>query len=410
VTAAPAPPDPPTARERRIVWTVAMIQLLNILDFMMVMPLGDDFAQAVGIARSDMGYVSGAYTAAAFTAGVVGSRFLDRFDRRRVLLVAMIGLAAGTALGGFATGLGSMIAARIIAGLFGGPATSISLAIIADVVPVARRGRAMAVVMAGFSVASILGLPAGLALARLGSWRIPFFAIAALVVVGWVIAARVLPAVRGHLDGPGRRHTPMRELLGRREIQLGLLTGVLVMMSVFVIVPNIPAYLLRNLGFPRAYYELLYLGGGVAALIALQLGGRWIDRAGTLPPMATGTGLAIIALASGFVVEPPWLPIPVVFVIFMCSAPLRGVAQSTLATRLPAVPTERAQYMSLQSAAQHAAMTFGAFLSAGILTTDPVANTIEPVWAIAALAIGLAAVAPLALVAAERALRRRGPA
>jgi predicted MFS family arabinose efflux permease len=402
-----APPGPgPTPRERRIVWTVAMVQLINMLDFMMVMPLADDFAQSLDIDRSHIGYVSGAYTGAAFAAGLIGSRFLDRFDRRSALLVAMFGLAIGTALGGVATGLGTLIFARVIAGLFGGPATSLSLAIVADVVPVERRGRAMGVVMAGFSVSSVLGLPAGLALARLGSWRMPFFVIAGLAVVVALVASRILPSVRAHLDGPKRRYTPMRELLARREIQLGLLTGVLVMWSVFIIVPNIPTYLLRNLGFPRKHYELLYAAGGAAALVALQIGGRWIDRAGTLPVMTAGTAIAVTALASGFLVEPPAFPIPLVFILFMCSAPLRGAAQSTLATRLPA-PNERAQYMSLQSAVQHAAMTAGAVVSSAILVADPTTSEIEPMWKIAAIAIGVAALAPIALAAAERALRRR---
>jgi predicted MFS family arabinose efflux permease len=404
--AVPAPPSGPTSRERRIVWTVAMVQLINILDFMMVMPLGDDFAQSLDIERSHIGYVSGAYTGAAFLAGLIGSRFLDRFDRRPALLVAMFGLALGTALGGLATGLWTLILARVVAGLFGGPATSLSLAIVADIVPVERRGRAMGIVMAGFSVASVLGLPAGLALARVGSWRMPFFVIAGLAVVVGLVAMRTLPPVRAHLDGPKRRHTPMLELLARREIQLGLLTGVVMMFSVFIIVPNISTYLLRNLGFPRAHYELLYAAGGAAALITLQIGGRWIDRAGTLPVMTAGTAIAITAIATGFLVTPPALPIPIVFVLFMCSAPLRGASQSTLATRLPA-PSERAQYMSLQSAIQHAAMTAAAIVSSAILSADPVTDKIYPMWVIAAVAIALAALAPVALAAAERALRRR---
>lgn len=392
--------------ESRIVWIVALVQLVNVLDFMIVMPLGDDFAKALAIPQEDVGFVAGAYTAAAFVSGLAGARFLDRFDRKRVLLFAMIGLAGGTLLGGMAVGLGSMIAARVIAGLFGGPATATSLAIVADVVPVERRGRAMAIVMAGFSVASVIGLPAGLMLARQGSWRTPFFAIAGLVLVVLAFAAWVMPRLRGHLERRTQRRTPALELLRRPEIAWGLATAGLVMFSVFSIVPHIPSYLINNLGFPREHYEVLYLTGGVLSFATLQLAGRWVDRAGSLPVITAGTVVALVSIGTGFLTPTPLLPVVVFFTLFMMSGSLRGVAQSTLASKLPA-PSERAQYMSLQSAVQHAAATLGAFVTAALLTTDPTTRAITPMWVVALLGIATAAFVPLALGAAERALRRR---
>ena len=390
--------------ERRVVWTVALVQLMNVLDFMIVMPLGDDFSKALDIPQSDTGYVAGAYTLAAFVSGVVGARFLDRFCRKKVLLVAMAGLALGTILCGFAVGLGSMIAARIVAGLFGGPATATSLAIVADVVPVERRGRAMAVVMAGFSVASVVGLPLGLMLARQGSWRTPFFVIGGLVAATLLLVA-TLPALVGHLERKAR-HTPSLELLARPEIALGLATTGCVMISVFAIVPHIPSYLINNLEFPRDRYELLYLAGGVVSFATLQISGRLVDRHGSLPVIIAGTIVALTAVGTGFLREPPFVPVVVSFVLFMASGSLRGVAQSTLATRLPA-PHERAQFMSLQSAVQHAAATVGAFLTAALLTTDPLTKHVSPMWAVALFAMVTAAAAPICLAATERILRRR---
>lgn len=400
--------DSATPLERRVIWTVAMIQLINVMDFMMVTPLGEDFSRALAIDPSNIGYVTGAYTAAAFTGGLLGARILDRFDRKPPLILAMLGLACGTLLGGFARGLGSMVLARVVAGAFGGPATSLSLAIIADVVPVHRRGRAMATVMAAFSVASVLGIPAGLILARAGSWRMPFFVIAGLAVVGTLVAARLLPSVRGHLDGPKHRHTPMVELIRRPEIAYGLATGAVVLFSVFIVVPNIPTYLMRNLHFPRDHYELLYLAGGAVSFITLQISGRWMDRTTPIKVMLTGTALSIAAIALGFMGD-AMIPIPVVFMLFMSSGSFRGLAQQTLASRLPE-PSERAQYMSLQSALQHAAMTAGAFASSMILTEDKATGRIAPVWVIGGIAIALAAIAPALLQATVVALARRDAA
>lgn len=402
--------------ERRIVWTVALVQLMSILDFMIVMPLGDDFSKALAIPPSDVGFVAGAYTAAAFAAGLIGAQFLDRFCRKRVLMVSVLGLGIGTVMCGFATGLGSLIAARLVAGLFGGPATATSLAIVADVVPLERRGRAMAVVMSGFSVASVVGLPLGLMLARQGSWRTPFFVIGGMMIGVLALVAVSMPTLVGHLERKAR-HTPARELLARPEIALGLATTGLVMFSVFSIVPHIPTYLINNLGFPRARYELLYLAGGAVNFALLQVAGRWTDRRGSVRVMIVGSVASVGSLAIGFLFEPPlgtdWFtgaarftPIVASFVLFMASGAFRGVAQSTLATRLPA-PNERAQFMSLQSAVQHASATLGSFATASLMTTDAVTKTIEPMWLVTVVAIAGAIAAPICLAAAERVLARK---
>src|SRR3954468_6244256 len=138
---------PKQVSEGKLLFLLASVQFVNVLDFMMVMPLGPDFAKALAIPTSHLGYIGGSYTASAAVSGMVGSLFLDRFDRRKALAVALLGLVLGTALGGFATGLPPLILARGVAGAFGGPATSLSLAILADVIPLERRGRAMGVVM-----------------------------------------------------------------------------------------------------------------------------------------------------------------------------------------------------------------------------------------------------------------------
>jgi len=158
--------EPRPHSESSIVWLIAAVQFINILDFVMVMPMGPDFAKALHFPESKIGAVAGAYTAAAAISGLAGSFFLDRFDRRKALVLSLIGLALGTLAGGLATGLPSLMAARALAGVFGGPATSLSFSIIADVVPNERRGKAMGIVMGAFGAASVLGVPAGLMMAQ----------------------------------------------------------------------------------------------------------------------------------------------------------------------------------------------------------------------------------------------------
>src|SRR4029077_5516658 len=131
-------------------------------------------------------------------------------DRRNALALALLGLACGTAAGGLAFDLPSLLAARGVAGLCGGPATSLALSIIADEIPPERRGRALGAVMGAFSAASVVGVPIGLELARhpeLGGWRLPFFTTATLGVMVTLSAFATLPPLRRHLQG-GRATRP----------------------------------------------------------------------------------------------------------------------------------------------------------------------------------------------------------
>jgi predicted MFS family arabinose efflux permease len=244
--------EPRPSTESSVVWLIAAVQFINILDFVMVMPMGPDFAKALHFSESKIGAVAGAYTAAAAISGLAGSFFLDRFDRRKALLLSLIGLSLGTLAGGLATGLPSLMAARALAGLFGGPATSLSFSIIADVVPTERRGKAMGIVMGAFGAASVLGVPLGLVMAQYISWRAPFVAVAVAGGLTVLRTALLLPPMRGHLTAAaGRAPATIASLLANPLVLASYTMTAVVMMSGFIINPKISSYLQENLGFPR---------------------------------------------------------------------------------------------------------------------------------------------------------------
>jgi predicted MFS family arabinose efflux permease len=394
--------------ERALLFLVGAVQFVNVLDFMMVMPLGPDFALGLGIPASQLGLVGGAYTGAAAVSGILGATFLDRFDRRRALAVAMLGLVLATAAGGLATGFPTMVAARIAAGFFGGPATSLSLSIVADAVPAERRGRALGAVMGAFSVASVLGVPAGLELARLGSWRTPFFAVAALGLLVAGGALLLMPPMAGHLararaSGPERGS--VRQLLRQPVAWLSLASAAAAMMSGFSIVPNIAAHLQFNLGYPRPRLGLLYMAGGAVAFVVLRVAGRWVDRFGAPVVAAGGTGLFVAVLALGFAWPAPWLPVAGLFVAFMMGNSLRNVAMNTLTSRVPG-PAERARYMSVQSAVQHLSSALGAGLSTRLLTAEP-DGRLGGMKGLSLFSGAVALLVPLLLAAVQARLARR---
>jgi predicted MFS family arabinose efflux permease len=394
-----------TPSERTIIFLVASVQFINILDFMMVMPLGPDFAAALDIPTSHLGYIAGSYTAAAFVSGVAGAFFLDRFDRRSALAFAMLGLVLGTAAGGLATGLTSLMGARVLAGLFGGPATSLSISIIADVIPPERRGKAMGAVMGAFSAASVLGVPAGLELAQRGGWTLPFFAVAALGLVIAGLSTFLLPPLRGHLDGRegqgGLRQawSEIGAIVRRRVVLLSYTMTAVMMMSGFVIIPNISAFVQYNLEYPREELGLLYLIGGAISFGSMRAAGSLVDRFGSFRTATAGTVVLLGILYTGFFSYVPGLPVLVIFIAFMVASTFRNVSHNTLTSRVP-LASERARFTSIQSAVQHLAAAVAAFLSSRMLRELP-DKKLDGMRSVTALSMLLAALVPMLLWAVE---------
>jgi Arabinose efflux permease len=143
----------PTLSPRRELWlllTIAGIQFTHILDFMIMMPLGPQFTRLFGISDAQFGLLVSAYTLSAGVSGLAAATYVDRFDRKRLLLTLYVLFALATLACGLAPGYGFLMAARIAAGMFGGVLSALSQTIVADVVPFERRGRAMGIVMSSF--------------------------------------------------------------------------------------------------------------------------------------------------------------------------------------------------------------------------------------------------------------------
>ena len=408
VAAAPPPLTP--RRELALVLTVAAVQFVNVLEFMIVMPLGPDFAHALGFPVDAVGVLGAAYTGAGGVAGLCGAFVLDRFDRRRALVFCMAGLVVATVLAGMAVGLRSLVAARILAGLFGGPATALSIAIVADLVPPSRRGKAMGIVMGAFSVSSIVGVPLALEAARYGGWCAPFFGVAELTVLVVALAAAALPPMRAHLDAPPdpAALTGLARVWGivrRPEAAWALSVVGLSMLSIFTIVPNLSAWMQFNAGWPRAELSFLYLGGGLLSLVTMTIAGRLTDRLGATPVIWVSAVWVATVLGLGLLPSATLLPVLAFFVLFMGGSTIRGVAVSALSSRVPP-PQERAGFQSVQSAVQSLSAALGALLSTAVLHERP-DHSLQGMDLLAGGAIVATLVVPLLAGAVERRVQAR---
>src|SRR6266478_6612963 len=174
---------PRQLNERSLLLVLAAIQFTATVDFLIILPLGPQYMRVFGITPAQFGMIVSAYALSAGVSGIAAGFFLDRFDRKRALLGLYLGFAIGTLCCARAPSYHLLVAARVLAGAFGGVAGALILAIIGDVIPEERRGAATGLVMSSFSVASICGVPIGLLLATHVNWHIPFFVLAALSLV-----------------------------------------------------------------------------------------------------------------------------------------------------------------------------------------------------------------------------------
>ncbi len=389
--------------ETVIILLLAAVQFVNILDFMMVMPMGPDFAKALDISVSHLGWIGGSYTLSACLSGIICSFFLDKFDRKKALFVAMIGLGIGTVLGASSTGLYSLLMARILAGAFGGPASSLTLSIVADIIPPERRGRALGTVMVSFALASIFGVPAGLELARLGGWFMPFYVVG---IIGFSIAFLILwalPSMTAHLKDKQKHEVKFKTEFNQKKYWLAWTLMGSSILGTFMVVPNLSAYLQFNLLWPREHMGMLYLVGGFITLFSTKLGGYWADRSGPFPPVLLGTALLFIVIFGGLIYYHPALPILAIFCTFMVGNNLRYVAMNTLISKVPP-PQYRARFMSMLSAVQHLLSSSGSFLSAAVLSSDASGKLIG-MATIGWMFFALSLIAPLLIMQLERIVR-----
>jgi predicted MFS family arabinose efflux permease len=396
---------PKPISERKLLVLLAAVQFINVMDFMMVLPLAPDFAAALNIPSNRLGLVAGIYTAAAALAGLLGTLFLDKFDRRSALFVAIVGLVLGTAAGGFATGLGTMLAARVVAGAFGGPATALTLSILTDQIPPARRGKAFGIVMGAFAIASVVGVPVGLQLAQWGGWRTPFFAVAGMGLILVTAVMWMMPPMRGHLEGATKR-MPLRSLgafFSDPSVLLSLLATAVTMMGAFALIANLAAFLQYNLLYPRDKMGLLYMAGGAVAFFTMRIAGRLVDRRGSVLIVTIGTAVTVAIIGFTFLPARPWIPAVALFIGFMLGNSTRMVALNTLTMRVPAL-NERARFMSAQSAVQHLSTAAGTTIAAMVLHTNADQSLSGmPIVAVGAILLSMAL--PFIVVAIARRVR-----
>lgn len=380
------------SQERWVLLTLAGVQLTHILDFMVMMPLGPQFTELFRITDAQFGALVSAYAFAAAVSGVMASAYLDRVDRKQLLLGLYACFTLATVACATAQTYTWLMVARVAAGMFGGVLTALSPTIVGDLIPFERRGQAMGVVMASFSVSTVAGVPIGLLLAARWGWHAPFWMLTAMCLGFMALAAWTLPAVRGHLNHGGRGSvwSEIRATLSQRNHLWAFALTTVNIFAGFVVIPYITIYMRSNVGLSAEDIPYLYLAGGVCTLVTARWIGRLADRHGkpvVFRWLVWATPLPLLALTH----LPPvdlWLAMLVSAALFVALSGRIIPAMAILTSA--AQPHRRGTFMALNSSVQSLAMGAAAYLGGLLISRDAQGHVVGYGWNAAVGCVALA--------------------
>ncbi len=383
--------------------TLAAVQFTHVLDFMIMMPLGSHLMRVFDIAPSQFSHLVAAYGLAAAISGFAAGFVLDRFDRKHALLFLYSGFGLATLACAFAPGYLTLLFARLAAGAFGGVASSVVVAMVGDVIPPHRRGRAMGTVTVAFPIASVLGVPTGLLLAEHFEWHAPFFLLAGLSVIVWVLIFRALPPLRAQ-HAPEHPWQQMKAILGDRIHQRAFVMSAALIFAGAVVVPFLAPAMVVNVGLTEAQLPLIYLAGGACTFFTTPWIGRLSDRFDKLHVLGWVTlAASVVVLALTHLGRAPLAVAMVATALFMITMSGRfGPAMSMVTNAIGA--RYRGGFMSVNAAIQQASSGI-ANLTAGLLVSADASGRIVGYPRVGFVAVGFFA---LTFVLAAR-LRRLAP-
>ncbi|MEP7058776.1 MAG: MFS transporter [Caldimonas sp.] len=286
-------PAPTGARLASVRWALLFGNFVIGCGVMAVVGVLNDLTRSleVSVARGGQ-LISIAAAVMCFGAPLLAG-WIGGFDRRRLLAGALLWYAAGHAIAALMPSYDALWPVRAATVLGAAVFTPQAAATIGLMAPPEQRGRAIAFIFIGWSVASVAGVPLAAWLGETFGWRTAFAAIAALGVAGagWVYAvvpAGVRPAALSLRDWRAVLTNPVLMAI----VAVTALSGA----GQFTLLSYFAPYYKLALNASPAQIGLLFFCFGAFGLIGNALVARWIDRIGADRAVALTTGLMALSL------------------------------------------------------------------------------------------------------------------
>jgi predicted MFS family arabinose efflux permease len=370
-------------------------------------PLLPAIAAELGVSVPTAGHLVTLYALAYAVGSPVFSTVLGGVGRKALLVGALSAFAAVNLLAAAVQSFWQLMAIQALVAVAAGLFMPVANGVAATIVPVEQRGRAIAVVIGGLSIALALGVPIGSMIGSLAHWRVAFVLIALAGAIG------VTGLIAGLPRELPRGSATLAERLAvarRPEILLALSVTLLWAMGVFAFYTFVALFLTRAIGFQPGAVPVILFVFGVAGWLGNMTGGRLTDRLGAVRTLAVAL-LVLGANYLGFGLAGLAGPSSAAMVGVACSFVIGGIAgwafhPAQSARLVHYAPDAAVVALSLNQSALYFGTAAGAALGALIVASGPVTNL---AWtaaacqfaALAMLAVSLRRARNVALQAAE---------
>ncbi len=335
-----------------------------------MMPLGPRLMASMSIGPQEFSYLVACYSFFAGIAGIVSTMFLDWFDRRQAMLFLFGGFFITTLLCGFSPNYETLLINRSMTGVFGGILGAICFSIVGDTIPSYKRGHAMGIVMSGFSVASVLGVPVGLMLANFSDWHLPFLVLGAICGLVWLLMFKILKPMNSHMNSARDPFLFFKELVTNSNLIICLLFFSALIFSQFSVISFVSPTLVANAGILDVQLPYVYFAGGLATLITNPMVGRYSDKHGRLKIFTASLFLSMIPifLITNLGASALWTVLAITSILFIFIGG-RVIPAVTIMTEV-APPHLRGSLMSMSATFSNLAAAGAAFFAGSMVTKD----------------------------------------
>ena len=393
--------------QKLVITLLALTQFTVVLDFMVMSPLGDMLMKTMNLSTSQFGFAVSAYAFSAGISGLLTAGFADKFDRKKLLLFFYVGFIAGTLLCGLANSYFTLMAARIVTGLFGGVIGSISLAIVADLFAMEQRGRVMGFMQMGFGASHVLGIPIGIYIANQWGWQSPFLMIVGLATIVWMMIVFKLQPIKKHLALQSDRNAfqHLWHTVAKRNYRIGFMATAMLSLGGFMMMPWGSAFAINNLQITTHQLPLLFMVSGIGSLIIMPLIGKLSDRVDKFKIFAAASAwmIVMVIIYTHLAVAPFWFVL-LMNVLFMIGIMSRMVPAMALNTSLPEVK-DRGAYMSINSSLQQIAGGLAAAVGGMVVVQKTKTSPLEHYDTLGYVIVGLTIISVYMLYRVSRMIK-----
>lgn len=272
--------------------------MLGCNEYMIVGVL-PDIAKEYHASLSSLGYTVTLFALIYAISTPIVTTLASRFNRYHVLLVLMLVFFVGNTWTALASGFWSLMASRVLTATVAGAIISLVLVMANYVAPRDKRASLVSWVFAGFSIASIIGVPIGTTISTTFSWHDSFWMITWLTILTFVmliwLAPRDTPQVRGSFGSQFSLFKDVRVLMGVTFI-------VLVCAADYTFYTYVRPLFTNLMGFSNTWLNWLLFGMGIFFMFGNKFGGYLADHRGiqSLPKIYALMTLCLAGLASSF--------------------------------------------------------------------------------------------------------------